>query len=292
MLTNNSKQQKSLKLLMKDEQVVYAPGVWDGISAILSEREGFSALCASGFAISASLGLPDAELYSMSENLNAVKVIKASSTLPVICDIDTGYGNAINVIRTIQEFEKAGASAVFMEDQLAPKRCPLCVGEPVPLISLEEATGKIRAAFDSRQSDLIIIARTDASGEDAFKRAEAYVKAGADMIMPVTKTFSTIKEWEKCHSLVGVPLLATLTSGTWVEKEFTQDVMVQIGVKIALLPLQILYAGVTGMINCLHQLRSGVKPHEITSKIFQNHDFSELIGFKQIEDLQSKYLPK
>jgi methylisocitrate lyase len=284
-------QKQNFRELLSDTPVLYAPGVWDGLSAILAKNAGFNALCASGFAISASLGMPDAELYSMTENLYAVRVISSSTSLPVICDIDTGYGNAVNVMRTIREFEHAGASAVFMEDQLAPKRCPICVGDPVPLITIDEGAGKIRAACDARSSDLLIIARTDASGDEALKRAEAYVKAGADMIMPVTKTFSSVDEWAKCHEIVGVPLMATLTSGTWVEKEFTQEIMEQIGVKIALLPLQVLYASVTGMREALTRLYSGESPSAVSASYIPHRDFSELIGFDEIEALQRKYLP-
>lgn len=292
MLFKNRRQHRSLKQLMASEELIYSPGVWNGLSAILAEREGFSTLFASGFAISASLGLPDAELYTMSENLDAVRKITTMSSLPIICDIDTGYGNAINVMRTVHEFERAGADALFIEDQVAPKRCPLSLDSSVGVISIEEAVGKIRAACDVREGELLIIARIDSTGSDAMKRAEAYVEAGADLLMPVTKTFNTLEEWEKCHNDNGVPLLATLTSNTWVERDFTPDVMKQIGVKIALLPLQILYSSVSAMIGSLNLLHAGEKPSTVTSHYISHHEFSEIIGFGDVADLENRFLPK
>jgi len=136
---------QSLRALLNKEEVVFAPGAWDALSALLIEQAGFRALCGSGFAISAGLGMPDAELYTMTENAETIRRMAAVTTIPIIADIDTGYGNAVNVMRTVRAFEGAGASAVFMEDQLAPKRCPICVGDPLPIIGIEEAVGKIQA---------------------------------------------------------------------------------------------------------------------------------------------------
>ncbi len=121
---------------LTEQGLVYAPGVWDGLTAKLAEQAGFSALCASGFAVSAALGLPDAELYTMTENLQAVRTIREASSLPLVADIDTGYGNAVSAARTATRFAEAGVQGVFMEDQLSPKKCPICVGEPVDLISV------------------------------------------------------------------------------------------------------------------------------------------------------------
>ncbi|WP_329236761.1 isocitrate lyase/PEP mutase family protein [Actinoallomurus sp. NBC_01490] len=279
-----------LRELMADD-VVFAPGVWDGLTARLAAQAGFPALCASGFAISAALGLPDAELYTMSENLDAVRRIIEAGDLPVIADIDTGYGNAVNAARTARRFADAGVAAVFMEDQESPKRCPICVGDPVPVISLEEATGKIRAVRDAVGDRLVVIARTDAAGEEALARAEAYVAAGAEMIMPVTKTFSTVEEWAGCHKRVGVRLMATLTASTWVERDFTPEVLREVGVRLALLPTQILLSATGAMRETLRRLRSGEPPAQVSADALPHHDFVDLIGFADIEKAQEKYLP-
>ncbi|MFF8765968.1 oxaloacetate decarboxylase [Nocardiopsis dassonvillei] len=276
---------------LMDAGVVYAPGVWDGLTARLAEQAGFSALCASGFAVSASLGYPDAELYTMTENLDATRRIRESSGLPLIADIDTGYGNAVNAARAGRRFRDAGVAAVFMEDQESPKRCPLCVGDPVPLVPTEEGAGKVRAVKDAVGDDVLVIARTDATGDDALRRAEAYAGAGADMIMPVTRTFSTVDEWSKCREAVGVPLVATLTASTWTEREFTPRVLEEVGVALALLPTQVLMAATGTMRRALGRLAGGEPPAQVSADALQHHEFVDLIGFAEVEAAQRDYLP-
>jgi methylisocitrate lyase len=283
---------KSLRALLASEDVVFAPGAWDGLSALLIQDAGFKALTSSGFAVSASLGMPDAELYTMTENLEAVRRMAYVTDIPIIADIDTGYGNAVNVMRTVREFEAAGASAIFMEDQLAPKRCPICVGDPLPIIPLPEAVGKIRAAVDARRNaDTIIIARCDSHGQDAMERTVAYAEAGADMIMPVTKTFDTIDQFKACHEATGRPLVISLTTSTWVERDFTPEKLKYAGCKIALLPIQVLYAGVTAMRKTLADLVANPYAPASTGNHIRHHDFVKLIGFPKIEELQLKYMP-
>ncbi|ANY10326.1 phosphoenolpyruvate mutase [Pseudonocardia sp. HH130630-07] len=275
---------------MISTELVRAPGVWDGLTARLAEQAGFGALCASGFAISAALGYPDAELYTMSENLQAVRTVREASTLPVIADIDTGYGNAVNAARTARRFADAGVAAVFMEDQRSPKRCPLIPGAAVDLVDVTEAEGKVRAVKDAA-GDMIVIARTDATGDGALRRAEAYVRAGADMIMPVTKTFATVEEWARCREVAGVPLTATLTASAWTEREFTPEVMEQIGVRLALLPTQVLMAVTGSAQRCLQRLAAGEPPAEVSADGLDHHVFVGLIGMDEIERQQRAYLP-
>lgn len=126
------------------QKTVWSAGAYDALSARFIEAAGFDALMTSGFGVSASfLGQPDAELYTMSENLTVVRNVVSAVNVPVIADIDTGYGNAINVMRTIREFEASGVSAVIMEDQVAPKRCPICVGG-VEVIPMDEGVARSR----------------------------------------------------------------------------------------------------------------------------------------------------
>jgi 2-methylisocitrate lyase-like PEP mutase family enzyme len=284
---------KSLLQLMNDEKVIIAPGVWDGLSAVLADQAGFQALFSSGFAIAASMGLPDAELYSVSDNLNAVRLITSVSNLPLICDVDTGYGNSVNVRKTVKDFGRAGASALIIEDNLSPKRCPLCAGMPAPLLPIHEAALKIKAAVDTRErEDLLIIARTDGVGEDAIKRSEAYVEAGADLVVFISKAFPSIKDWEKRHKSLGVPLVAIILAPTWIGKEFTSSVMEEIGVKIALHPLDLLFASTTAMQAALSDKMKGVPITEMAENYISAKRFSEVIGFHEIEDFQNSYLPK
>jgi len=281
----------SLPELLARDGVVYAPGVWDGLSARMAEQAGFSALCASGFAISAGLGLPDAEIFTATENLHAVRQMREASRLPIIADIDTGYGNAVNAARTAASFRRAGVSAVFMEDQVSPKKCPICVGDPVAVISQREAVGKVQAVSEALEGEVLLIARTDAVGSDAMARAQAYVEAGADLIMPVSKTFSDLSEWQKCSEAVGVPLVASLTAWTWVEREFTPEAMEQAGIKIAFLPTQIVLAAATAMRDALARLATGEPSPQVSSAYMPHEEFVKMIGFPEVEEQQRRYLP-
>lgn len=274
-----------------DQGLLYAPGVWDGLTARLAEQAGFEALCASGFAISASLGLPDAEMYSMEENLGAVRRIRGGSRLPLIADIDTGYGNAVNAARTARHFADAGASGVFMEDQLSPKRCPVCVDDAPTLIGMNEAAGKVRAVRDEVGDELVLVARTDGIGDDAIRRAVAYVEAGAEMIMPISRGFPTAEAWEKLHAEVGVPLMCSLTAWTWVERDFTPQVLGEIGVGLALLPTQILLAATTGARDSLRRLQGGEAAADVSGDYMPHQEFSNLIGFEDVLEKQARYMP-
>ncbi|WP_338749509.1 isocitrate lyase/PEP mutase family protein [Janibacter alittae] len=274
------------------EGLVYAPGVWDGLTARLADQSGFSALCASGFAISASLGLPDAEMYSMTENLEAVRRIRGASRLPIVADIDTGYGNAVNAARTARMFADSGVSAVFMEDQLAPKRCPVATSDAPTLLPVKEAAGKIRAVRDSVGDEVVLIGRTDGIGEDAIRRAEAYVEAGAELIMPISRGFPTAEAWADLHTRVGVPLMCSLTAWTWTAEEFTPEVLEQIGVRLALLPTQILLAASTGIRDSLQRLSAGEPPAKVSSDYMEHTEFLQLIGFDEVMKQQETYLPQ
>jgi methylisocitrate lyase len=279
-----------VRSLIDEHDLTLVPGAWDGLSGRLVQRAGFAAVCSSGYAISAGLGMPDIELYTATENLGAIHRIREACDLPLVADIDTGYGNAVNVMRTVSMVEAAGASGFFMEDQVAPKRCPICVGEPVEVLALDEAVGKIRAAADAKDPRSVLIARTDAAGEEAVRRLEAYRAAGADLLMPVTKTFTSIDEWQECSRQVGGGLVATLTAGTWVEREFTTDVLRSLDVRLALLPNQAVHAAAKAIEDTLTRLRSGTPPAEVSADAMAHGDFIKMLGFQEAVDLQTKYL--
>jgi 2-methylisocitrate lyase-like PEP mutase family enzyme len=176
----------TLRARLARPPIVIAPGVCDGLTATLAEQAGAEALYLSGAAIAYSrFGRPDIGLVSMSEVADTVAIVRDRVTVPVIVDADTGFGNAINMRRTVRVFERMGANALQIEDQTSPKRCGHLDGKAV--ISTAEMTGKLKAALDARQSDqTLIIARTDALAveglEPALDRAAAYAEAGADML--------------------------------------------------------------------------------------------------------------
>ncbi|KAF2736296.1 phosphoenolpyruvate mutase [Polyplosphaeria fusca] len=182
-------QARKLKDSVAKKGLFHVMATHSPISAMLAEEAGFDGLWASGFELSALYGLPDAWLITMTQHLDMLRAIASKSTLPVIADIDTGYGNAINVLHAVKEYERAGAAAVVIEDKVFPKMSSLVAGGRQELVRIDEFQGKIEAACDARiDKDFLIIARTEAliaglGQDEALARAKAYVDAGADMIL-------------------------------------------------------------------------------------------------------------
>jgi len=176
----------SLRTLFAGPRIVVAPGCYDALTALMIERAGFAAAYVSGASLAYTrFGRPDIGLIAMSEVADAVAAIRERVALPLIVDCDTGFGNALNVMRTVKTMARAGASAIQLEDQTSPKRCGHLADKT--LVATREMTGKIKAALDARPSeDMLIIARTDAIAVEGFAaaldRAEAYAQAGADML--------------------------------------------------------------------------------------------------------------
>ncbi|PRD43678.1 phosphoenolpyruvate phosphomutase [Phyllobacterium phragmitis] len=174
---------------MAERGLVHIMATHSPLSAVLAEEAGFDGLWASGFELSALYGVPDMSLISMTQHLDMLRAIAGRSSLPIVADIDTGYGNAINVIHAIGEYERAGASAVVIEDKTFPKVTSLVDGGRQELLRVEEFQGKIEAAINTRKDpDFLVIARTEAliaglGEKEALKRAHAYEAAGADMIL-------------------------------------------------------------------------------------------------------------
>ena len=174
-----------LRQLLAGDGMLLAPFVYDGFTARIAEEAGFDAVYMSGFATSMSMGLPDVGLLTQTEMTRNAAVIASAARVPVIADADTGYGNAINVRRTIREYERTGAAGVHIEDQVAPKKCGFFEGKQV--IGVEEAAQKIRAAVEARSDpDFVVIGRTDALAvngwDDAERRCRAFADAGADLV--------------------------------------------------------------------------------------------------------------
>ncbi len=288
---------KALRDLLKKDEVLITLGAHDALSAKIIEKAGIQAIITAGFGISASyLGKPDAELYTMTENLAIVRNMAFSVGIPIIADLDTGYGNAINVIRTVKEFERAGCAGGVLEDQLAPKRCPACV-TAVEIIPLDEAVGKIKAAVDAREdSDFLIVGRTDTSGSEAVDRANAYFEAGADMVMFISKAFPSMRELENQSKKIKGPFCLNFFEGlhypSWLRDEWKLEDLKKIGVKILNYPWVLLFAATQAMQEvAAHMARHRtVQGLERPARI-SHEDFIDLIGFPQISALQMKYMP-
>ena len=273
----------------KSGATVWAAGAYDALSAKLIEEAGFPAIMTTGFGVSAShLGQPDMELYTMSENLGVVsKVVDAVKT-PVIADTDTGYGSAVNVMRTVRKFERAGVAAMIFEDQVSPKRCP-CAASVIEIVSINAGAARIAAAVSARENpDTVIVARTDATDEDdAAKRGKAYVEAGADLIQPISKCFSSFEGLAKFRDAVGVPLSLQILG--WLESDLSKEQIEQIA-GLAVFPLVPLMTATMALRENLKTLVAEKNSSNLPRGVTTMDDFRSMIGFGEMEALQDQYL--
>lgn len=206
----------TLRHLLDGDGIVLAPGVCDALTALIAEQAGARALYLSGAGLAYTrFGRPDIGLVSMAEVADTVAAIRDRTSLPLIVDADNGFGNALNVQRTMRVFERMGASAIQLEDQTLPKRCGHLDGKR--LIPLTEMAGKVRAAVDARKTDTLVIARTDAIAvegfEPALERAEAYLGAGADVLFVEAPRSRAEIETIAKRFATRVPLLANMVEG-------------------------------------------------------------------------------
>ena len=213
-----NEQRQWLKQRLASGSTVWFAGAQDALSALLVDQSAFDGVFATGFGVSASLlGQPDMELYTLSENLGVVNHIANVVRKPIFADADTGYGNVLNIQRTVRAFEKAGVAALSIEDQVSPKRCP-AAASALLTVPMADAVARIRAAVDARRDpDLLIVARTDVKDPaEALERAARFAEAGADLIQPITPTFSSHADLVRLRQTCGRPLSLQLMEGTWM----------------------------------------------------------------------------
>lgn len=243
-----------LRTRLVEGPILMAPGTFDALSARIVEYCGFEAVYVSGGAISRSLGFPDLGLASMCEMAERIARICEATALPVIADADTGYGNPLNVHRTVREWERAGVAALHLEDQVTPKRCGHYEGKS--LIPTAEMVAKIRAAVEARREATVIIARTDARAveglEGALARARAYGDAGADVLF--VEAPQSMEEIRKIARSLSGPLMINIFMGgkTPVVPVGELDRM---GYRIAIFPSELQRAAIFAMIECGRHLR-------------------------------------
>ena len=232
---------------LRSSRLLVAPGVYDGLSTRIAAAAGFDAIYASGGAIARSAGVPDLGLLSFTEVLARLREIVDATDLPVIADADTGYGNALNVFRTVREFERLGVAALHIEDQISPKKCGHYAGKT--LISAEEMAGKLRAAQDARRDpDLVIIARTDARAveglEAAIRRGNLYAQAGADVIFVEAPEFED--DLRAIAREVRAPLLVNMFQGGQTPL-VTPGALAEMGYRIMIVPSDLQRAAIRAM---------------------------------------------
>lgn len=277
--------------LITESGAFILPGVFDSMSARLVEEIGYKAIYATGAGISnAQLGWADVGLTSLKEVVDIVARMADVTTIPMVVDADTGFGNAINVIRTVREFERAGVAAIQMEDQVSPKKCGHFNGKDV--ISTGEMVGKIKAAVDTRKDEnLAIIARTDALAvngmEDALERAHAYKEAGADIIFVEAPT--TIEQLKQITSaLKGIPQIINLVEGGKTPLISLKEAE-EIGFKIMLCANTVLRSAIKGITDSLKLLKAEGSQENIHHLICTWEDRQSLFKLNQIKEWEKEY---
>lgn len=281
----------ALRTKLKSGRTLWKGTVWDGLSARLAAQAGFDVLMASGYNISSSMALPDVGLTSMAEVLNSCKICaRAAGDTPVLADIDTGYGNAVNVMRTVWEFENVGVAGVQLEDQVSPKRCPY-LGE-TPLIPLPEATGKIRAAVAARRNpDFLISARTDANTiDEAIARGREYVESGADMVFVVSKyVVKNLDDARRIKAGIGAPL--AFSAFGWHDEKFSTAEIESLGGCIIGFPFAAITSAAEAIKRNYGALIKSKDVRSLPQPTMAIKEFEQLVGMAEVQAIERNYLP-
>ena len=286
-----------LRELLSTGKTLYVPGCYNAMSAKVLENAGFGAIYMTGYGSSLAMtGLPDVGLMTMSEMVTNARYIASAVSVPLIADADTGFGNAINVIRTVREYIGAGVAGMHMEDQVSPKRCGHVAGRQV--IPMDEAVGKIDAAADARDAldpDFVLIARTDARGasggslDDAIVRVNAYLEAGADLAFIEGPT--SLDEIKRICQEVRGPVFYNMTG---VSPRMTMAEMQELGIAICISPNAMLRSALAAMHDLAAQMfAEGPLAETRFMEGFRQHPLGDLhtfAGFDQIRAWEREYL--
>jgi phosphoenolpyruvate phosphomutase len=284
----------TLRDLLRQNRPLLVTGAHNALSARLVERAGFDAVWASGFEISASYAIPDANILTMTETLEVAKAMAEAVRIPVIADCDNGYGNAVNVVRTVQEFERAGIAGISIEDNIFPKRCSFYAGVKRELAEVEEHAGKVRAAKDAQRTrDFFVIARTEAliagwGMEEALKRAHAYADAGADAILIHSKAktpnelWEFSRQWNRPTPLVSVPT---------IYKDVTADELYEHGYRIVIFANHGLRSAIKAMRESFEILKREKRPAAVDDRIVPLEEVYDLVNLPTLNQQEKQYLP-
>lgn len=280
----------SLRGLLKTDKPIVIPGVYDAIGAKVAEKTGFDAMFQTGYGTSATLfGMPDYGFIGATETVDNARRICRAVSVPVIVDSDTGYGNALSVWKLVKELESAGAAGIFLEDQRWPKRCGHMQGKEV--VAQEEYTEKLGAAIDARSSDdFIIVARTDARATEgldaAIERGRQNRKTGADAVF--VEAPRTVDEMKKIGKSINAPLVANMIEGGATPISSAQT-LYNIGFKIILYPLSVLFANTFATMKILQELKDTGTTTESKQRAVSFDQFNDLVELSKFHDLEKRY---
>ena len=282
-----------LRKILQDPEILIAPGAHNAFTAKIIEQAGFKAVYLTGSGAAMDLlGLPDLGFLTMSEMVAHARNIVQATSLPVIADADTGYGNALNVMRTVREYEGAGVAGLHIEDQVAPKRCGHFSGKEV--ISREEMIGKIKAALDSRRDqNLVVIARTDARAvmglQEAIERGVAYAEAGADMIF--VDAPESAEELSLIARSIPAPLMANLSEGGKTPLLSAQELQ-DMGYKLVIYPRSAAGAAAKAIQELMAILKRDGTTEKYLDRIISFEGRNQITGLAYYRELDKKYLRK
>jgi 2,3-dimethylmalate lyase len=290
-LSSRNGSASSLRQLIQQPEPVLAPGAYDALSARLIEAAGFPVVYMTGFGTAAGrLGRPDVGLLGMSEMVDNARRIVEAVEVPVIADADTGYGNPLNVVRTVHEYERAGVAAIHLEDQVMPKKCGHMEGKQ--LIPCDDMVQKIRAAVSARRSpDFLLIARTDARAveglEATLERARRYREAGADVLfIEAPQTREEIRA--AAEAFPHVPLLFN-----WAEGGKTPPIgyaeLKALGFRIVIFPISALLAATRAMQTVLARIRADGTPADVLPDLPRFGEFLDFIGLPEIQAVEQRF---
>ena len=294
-MTGEKSVRQKFRERLKKKALIVAPGIYDAYGARMVEQAGFEAAYMTGNGVSASLlGRPDVGLVDLTLLSRHAHYAAACIGIPLICDADTGYGNAVNVRHTVREFEAAGVAAVHIEDQMTPKRCGHLPGAR-PVIELSEAVGKIEAAVAARRDpDFVIIARTDvASGQGidaAIQRVQAFHKSGADVLFVELKTSPTILEdMKRVTDSVDAPFLVNIDGGGKLGALTAQEIE-KLGFRVAIYPGLERYAAGFAIKEALGALKRDGSTKAVQDRMLTMPQYNEVLELSDIESWEKKYL--
>lgn len=276
--------------LVDDDDIIILPGVYDALTAKIAENVGFESAFQTGYGTSASLlGMPDFGFLNAGETLENAKRIINSVNIPILVDIDTGYGNPLNVWKIVKDLERIGAKGIFLEDQVWPKRCGHMTGKTV--IPKEEYILKLHAAIDAREdNEFIIVARTDSLAqfgiEEAIERGKEYKRIGADVIF--IEAPKTIDQMELIAKEIKAPLLANMIE-EGITPNLTADQLRKIGFKMVVFPLSALYSATFAIKQTLQTLKKMGTTKELKNKMITFQEFNDLVNLSAYRNLEKKY---
>lgn len=279
------------EILSRQGDILVMPGVYDALTAKIAEHVGFEAIFQTGYGTSASmLALPDFGFLSISETLETARRITRAVSIPLIVDVDTGYGNPLTVFKLVEDLQKIGVSGIFLEDQVWPKRCGHMSGKDV--ISSDEYVQKLKSAIDAKgdNHEFKIVARTDAAAplglDEAIRRGKLYREIGADIVF--VEAPRSIEDMKKIANQIHAPLVANM-----IEEGVTPNLpaaeLKELGFCIALFPLSGLYSSTFSIYNTFKTLKQSGTTKSVVNTMMQFKEFNELVQLDKYMNMEKKY---